>query len=710
MFLSTTVFLSIYRFVTLKGIWRVLPLLALLILLTGIGLTVTRAAFVALPLGLLAMVFCIPSRTLQVRLAGGLLLLLIGVTLLSTVAHVTIFQRFLSSDVLTLDGRVYIWQAVLAHFDPGKILGTGLKGSDLLLARLQVRDQYGVIGVVAHSMFLETLYDHGLIGLLLLLALFAALLAGLVQGLRQAHGEQRWLFAVVLGTFVSVLVQAIQLNDLMTDLAITSYFWIVMALPFAFVWQTGSHSETITASIPDTDEEAAPTDAEILEDWQGERVLTSPLRVCILSLGFAPLVGGSEKQAERHAHLLQKMGHEVLVVTLRRNKALPARETLHGLPIIRVGGLYKRSGQLRIGRVGYLPVSIALLVTLWRVRHRFDLLHVWQAFFPAAIAALFGYLFEKPVIVSIQNTGPTDEQRARLTQEVSLLSDTLPIDQAERLRLTFMDWAPGEGDITYLPLAVFGGTLLVHIIRRLATRFHVLSTRGYFYLTNHGFPAERIAAIPYGIDTERFQPAPQESLPTPIRKERKVVCVARLEYAKGIDILLHAWGQMMRTWDEDLAPVLQLVGDGSLRARLSWLAEQLGIQDSVLFLGTCGDVLELLHGADVFVLPSRWEGLPNALLEAMAAGLPCVATRVSGSEDVIADGVNGLLVATEEPLALAEALQRLLTDTELNLRLREAARASVVQGYQLSYTVGRALDLYYQLLAENKAILKGGLS
>src|SRR5262249_9884403 len=157
------------------------------------------------------------------------------------------------------------------------------------------------------------------------------------------------------------------------------------------------------------------------------------------------------------------------------------------------------------------------------------------------------------------------------------------------------------------------------------------------------------------------------------------------EYSKGIDVLLHAWKRMMSTsaeWREHLKPRLRLVGDGGLRPQLEIMATELGIQDSVEVLGSRSDVVDLLQQAWGFVLPSRNEGMPNALLEAMACGLPCIATRVSGSEDLITDGLNGILLEPEEPVQMAYALRSLIEDSELAQRLGQEGRATVVGKYQ----------------------------
>jgi glycosyltransferase involved in cell wall biosynthesis len=135
------------------------------------------------------------------------------------------------------------------------------------------------------------------------------------------------------------------------------------------------------------------------------------------------------------------------------------------------------------------------------------------------------------------------------------------------------------------------------------------------------------------------------------------------------------------------------------------IVAELGIQDSVEFLGLRTDVVDLLQQSWGFVLPSRWEGMPNALLEAMACSLPCVATRVSGSEDIISNGVNGLLVEPERPAEMALALRSIIEDTNLVQQLGQEGYATVVRDYQLSTIVKQCLELYRHLLIKDKNVL-----
>src|SRR5260370_24515814 len=282
-----------------------------------------------------------------------------------------------------------------------------------------------------------------------------------------------------------------------------------------------------------------------------------------------------------------------------------------------------------------------------------------------------------------------------------LMADTL--SETYFMKVEFKDWEVCEGDIGHLPRLPLGKAML-NFLRKSNAFYQILSTRSYSYLTSHGFRAEQIVHIPGSVDTERVQPAP-ERRPDPARPERDIICVARLDYAKGVDGLLHAWGRMIREpaeWRAHLKPRLHLVGKGVCGAQMERIVAALGIQDSVEFLGSRADVVDLLQQSWGFVMPSRWEGMPNALLEAMACGLPCVATRVSGSEDIIADGVNGLLVEPEQPAEMAQALRRIIEDPDLTQRLGQEGRTSVVRDYQLISVVKQCLEVYRCLLTRDK--------
>ncbi len=173
--------------------------------------------------------------------------------------------------------------------------------------------------------------------------------------------------------------------------------------------------------------------------------------------------------------------------------------------------------------------------------------------------------------------------------------------------------------------------------------------------------------------------------------------VGTLTAEKSLDVLLAAAARLRARLPE---MHLVLVGDGPLRRRLETQAAVLGLGPRVQFTGLVADVRPWLGHVDVLVTPSRREGLPMVLLEALAMRRPVVATRVGGIPEIIEDGANGILVPPGDAAALAEALLRLLADRELRERMGNHGRQAVVERFGLAAMLRRTEALYEELLAE----------
>jgi glycosyltransferase involved in cell wall biosynthesis len=185
-------------------------------------------------------------------------------------------------------------------------------------------------------------------------------------------------------------------------------------------------------------------------------------------------------------------------------------------------------------------------------------------------------------------------------------------------------------------------------------------------LRSEGVPARKIAVIPNGLDVDAY--APRE----PITRVRRVVTVANLRREKGHDVLLDAAAIVVRRFPDAR---FDIVGAGPELARLTARAETLSLGAAVSFLGHCEDVRTRLAAADLFVLPSRSEAFPNAVLEAMAIGLPPIASAVGGLLEMIESGRSGVLVPPDDPGSLAEEISRLMADPTTAARMGAAARA-----------------------------------
>jgi glycosyltransferase involved in cell wall biosynthesis len=424
---------------------------------------------------------------------------------------------------------------------------------------------------------------------------------------------------------------------------------------------------------------------------------SNQLRICMVSLYYHPFVGGAETRTAKQAHQLQALGHKVIIMTARHLKELPKTEIIDGIPIFRVGGSFTRNGRLRIGRLAHIPNDILMFLQLWRMRQHYDILHNMQTSPLSAAVMLIGKLTKKPYIISIPSTGPA---KILGRNEARLMADTLEIQDNTILKVDYDD--TNVGDTMNMSKTALGGSLILSFLQKSPAIYHILSQRTRGYMAANGFRADNVVHIPNGIDIDKYTPDPQRR-PDLAQPERTILCVARLQYPKGIDILLHAWKRMLSepdAWRAKIKPRLLIAGTGDLEGQLKWIASELGIEESVEFLGSRTDVIPLLQQSWGFVLPSRWEGMPNALLEAMGCGIPCIATRVSGSEDILQDGVNGLLVDPEQPAQLAVALHRLLADTPLALRLAEEGRATVVRDYQLAHIAHQFEDLYRKVLQQ----------
>ena len=205
---------------------------------------------------------------------------------------------------------------------------------------------------------------------------------------------------------------------------------------------------------------------------------------------------------------------------------------------------------------------------------------------------------------------------------------------------------------------------------------------------------DRLVVIPNGVDPARFDaatPVDRGSIGVP---EDAVLAlyVGRLDPQKGLNDLFRAAGHVARNCP---AWHLVLAGDGPLRAELVARSELAGLAGRVHWLGRRDDVPGLLRAADLLVLPSLWEGMPNVVLEAMAAGLPVVATQVEGTEDLVIPGQTGWLVPPNRSGPLADALLAAATDPDRRRAYGQAGRARV----EAEFTPGRVVAAYERLWA-----------
>jgi len=380
-------------------------------------------------------------------------------------------------------------------------------------------------------------------------------------------------------------------------------------------------------------------------------LMAASVRVLMALTYFHPIMSGMERQAFALGQQLVRRGHTVTVATCKF-PSLNAHEIVEGIRVDRVirplarGALYAGS---------YLGSLSAYLLAH---RKDYDLIHAHMLFLDAYAAGMVGSMVKKPVVAKVAGGGAC-------------------------------------GDVARLG-RVRGGAWLRAGLRRIprivATSDHVIHE-----LVEAGFSNERIIRLPNGVDTERFRPAVNKDLARQALgvSGDVVVFAGRLHPDKDVQTLLEAWSRVSQTRP---SAVLLLLGQGPQEEHLRREVVQRGLAKQVVFCGEQPDVAPYLQAADLFVLPSRAEGMSNALLEAMACEVPCIASRIGGNVDVIQDGVNGRLVEVGRAEALAHTILDCLNDRPGAMRLGVAARQTVEKRYVLTDLCDRYVELYAELL------------
>jgi glycosyltransferase involved in cell wall biosynthesis len=220
------------------------------------------------------------------------------------------------------------------------------------------------------------------------------------------------------------------------------------------------------------------------------------------------------------------------------------------------------------------------------------------------------------------------------------------------------------------------------------------------------YPAQKLQVVPNGVDIERFRRLPgreqaRRELGLP-QESPVLICVGSLAEHKGHIYLFEAMRTVLSEFEDAR---LLVVGHGAeaRRAELEDLARGMGVAGSVTFLGARDDVPELMAASDAFVLASLREGFGIVFAEAGAAGLPSVGSAIEGVPEVVEDGVGGILVPPADSPALAAALLQLLRDPERRREMGEAARARVLERFDMAAITRRVQNIYVELLASGNS-------
>ncbi|HID32258.1 MAG TPA: glycosyltransferase, partial [bacterium (Candidatus Stahlbacteria)] len=214
-------------------------------------------------------------------------------------------------------------------------------------------------------------------------------------------------------------------------------------------------------------------------------------------------------------------------------------------------------------------------------------------------------------------------------------------------------------------------------------------------------PGNKIHVIHNGIDPSPFETTTRGRVRPTLNigsSEVVLVCVANFRLAKGHEVLLDSVNLLIQ---DGVSFFLWLVGDGDLRPAMEAKTRSLGLSQTIKFLGQRSDIPDILADADLFVLASHWEGMPGAVMEAMAAKLPVVATDVGGIPELVVDGETGLLVPPGKPELLASALKKLIRDKKLRRKMGIAGHRRIVTHFRLKDKVREQEEVYFHLLGRS---------
>lgn len=377
------------------------------------------------------------------------------------------------------------------------------------------------------------------------------------------------------------------------------------------------------------------------------------LRVCMVVSGFPPTIGGTERRTERLVLGLQNLGVEVVVLA-RRHRGLKRYEMVKGISVHRLGFASRN----KLGALTYALHTLGLLA--WRFR-QYRVVHAQNTDTPLWIGFVAKLILRRRLFVTI-NSDP----------------DVLfgPTRRAGRLRLRLM--------------------------MRLTETVGALSPQMKQRLAEYGIKGRRIELLPGAVDTLALRPPTQaerrwaRSKLELHRHQLVYLFVGRVHAVKGLDLLIRAWAELPTGTSRQLI----ILGDGPERENLLETTRRLRIHD-VTFKPAIENVLTYLHAADVFVLPSQQEGLSNALLEAMAVGLPVVVSDLEGNRALVSHGENGLTFPARDVFTLAERLAA-LDSQELRTRLGQGA-FETAQGYSIAEVAAFHHQLYARPRSKDQA-------
>ena len=354
--------------------------------------------------------------------------------------------------------------------------------------------------------------------------------------------------------------------------------------------------------------------------------------------------GGAELQAERLAIKLVELGHPIQILTRRTVPDAPLEENYKGVKIHRSS--FPLAYQITTG----VENTFKYLV---KNRKSYDIIHSHMAFGHAVVAAVVARAFNKKCIIKVACLG-----------EYGDLGIFSKFDR--------FNWA-------------------LEILHQ-ADAMVAISRDVEEDLLKWGFSQNRIYRIPNGVDTHFFRPNRSFRRQDPLC----FLLMGRRHPQKGIDTALHAV-RILKSKKLSHQFKIKFYGADYPEHDYEQMANQLDVSEYVEFYPFNHNVLDIYHNSHCLILPSRGEGLSNSLLESMATELPAIASRVSGTIDVICDGEDGILIPLESPEALADAMMAIINNPGIAINLGQNARKKMISCFSLVSVARQYSDLYNNL-------------
>jgi len=382
-------------------------------------------------------------------------------------------------------------------------------------------------------------------------------------------------------------------------------------------------------------------------------------RICLVTHYFPPHKGGIEQVSYEQSKRLTKSGYQIDVLTSKfegRNTNPIKGIKIHHYPSLNVA---KRFG------VPYPIISFKAYKTFTQLIKKCDLVHAHgHVYMSSYMAGMVAKKYKKPFIVTQHNT--------------------------------FIDYQSFLNIIEQLNDFIIGKSVLKH-----ANKVITVSKETMKYVLKLGADKTKMSVIYNGVDTDYFRPVnkgeSREKLGLP--KNRKIILsIRRLVYKNGLDTLIESVPLLTRDHPDLLFVV---AGKGPSRKLIEDRIKELGIDANIKLTGFVPDRLLPVYydAADYFILPSAsGEGLPLVLLEAMACGLPVIATTVGGTPEIIKHMKNGVLVPPRNPEAMAETMAKLLSEERLGATIGEEARRIVEDRFTWEKNLHQLQDIYKKVI------------